>query len=232
MKTILIIGGSSGIGSACVKLFEQAGWNVFATFFSNQKTSAEGCSVTWSFLDIRNIPDDFFDAMPKIDAIVICAAKNITQNLKNLNKEDTEEIIDTNLIGQIELLKLLKEKRDEELSSIVLFGSTVPTVGFKRRIAYGITKSAIEGITKTLAMEFAPNTRVNCIIPGYIKTDLYFKNSIVDESTRTKKILLKRLGEPEEVAKLVLFLSSEDSSYINGESIGINGGFNYDYDYE
>lgn len=230
MKTVLIIGGSSGIGNSCVELFKQSGWNVFATFYSNKKVSVDNPSVTWLFLDIKDIPENFFDFMPEIDAVVICAAKNITQNLSNLNKEDTEEIVNTNLIGQIEFIKLLKDKKGDGLSSIVLFGSTVPTVGFKRRIAYGITKSAIEGITKTFAMEFSPNTRVNCIIPGYIKTDLYFKNSVIDESTRTKKILLKRLGEPKEVAKLVLFLSSDDSSYINGESIGINGGFNYDYE--
>ncbi len=230
MKTVLIIGGSSGIGSACVRTFEQSGWNVFSTFYSNKKTTSKGSSVTWSFLDIKNIPAGFFDTLPKIDAVLICAAKNVSQDLNNLQKSDTEEIVNTNLIGQIEFIKLLKDKKGAELSSIVLFGSTVPMTGFKRRIAYGITKAAIEGLTKTLAMEFSPNTRVNCIVPGYIKTGLYFKNSAISDTDRARKILLGRLGDPEEVAKLAFFLSSENASYINGESIGINGGFNYEYE--
>lgn len=229
MKNVLIVGGSSGIGAACVNLFVSRGWNVFATYYSNKQVVNEESSVRWSFLDIRAIPENFFDAFPKFNAVIICAAKNSTQNLTDLSKKDTQDIVDTNLLGQIEFIKQLRNFFSDS-SSLILFGSTVSRVGFRRRIAYGITKSAMEGITRTLASEFAPNTRVNCIIPGYIKTELYFKNSVLEESDRTKRILLGRLGNPEEVAKLAFFLSSEDASYINGESIAINGGFNYDYE--
>ena len=228
MKTVLIIGGSSGIGRACVDLFTKKNWNVFATYYSHKQTSADN-RIRWSFLDIRDIPSNFFDDIPPIDAVVMCAAKNVTQNLSEMKKKDTQEIIDTNLTSQIEFIKLLKNKLAAN-SSIVLFGSMVSVVGFKRRIAYGITKSAIEGVTKTLATEFSPSTRVNCIMPAYIKTNSYFEHNAIEEVTRVKKILLGRLGEPEEVAQLAFFLSSGDSSYINGESIGINGGFNYDYE--
>ncbi|MDP2631127.1 MAG: SDR family oxidoreductase [Candidatus Uhrbacteria bacterium] len=230
MKTALIIGGSSGIGRACVNLFSEKNWDVFATFHSKGQIGTTD-RIRWSFLDIRDIPDNFFDDFPPIDAVVICAAKNITQSLSDLKKKDTQEIVDTNLIGQIEFIRLLRNRLAPN-SSIVLFGSVVSVIGFRRRIAYGITKAAMKSLTKTLASEFSPNTRVNCIMPAYIKTDSYLAHNAVEESIRVKKILLRRLGKPEEVAQLAFFLSSEDSSYINGESIGINGGFNYDYEFE
>jgi len=228
MKKVLILGGSSGIGKSCVNLFKQNGWYVFASYYSHEKVTNESL-LEWFFLDIRNIPKNFLYSIPKVDAVVITIAKNKTQSLEKLKREDTQEIFETNIFGQLEILQLIKSKLNND-SSIVLFGSTVAQMGFRRRIAYGLTKAVIQNLTSTLAVEYAPHTRVNCVIPGYIKTEQYIKNSGVDEKTRAKKILLGRLGEPEEVAKLVFFLSTESSSYINGESVTINGGFNYDYE--
>jgi NAD(P)-dependent dehydrogenase (short-subunit alcohol dehydrogenase family) len=226
MKTVLIIGGSSGIGKECVKLFHKKKWKVFSTYFSNiQKSSKK--NIHWSFFDIHNPYNLVIKNFQKFDAVIICAGKNKTQNLSELNKNDFEDILQVNLFGQLNVIRRIRSNMKKG-SSLILFGSTVPRVGFKRRIAYGVSKGAIEGVTKTLASELAPNIRVNCILPGYINTGLFLKNNTLDISERIKKILLRRIGEPEEVAQLVYFLADSASSYINGESININGGLNYE----
>jgi 3-oxoacyl-[acyl-carrier protein] reductase len=224
MKTVLIIGGSSGIGFASVKLFEKKGWNVVATYFSNTKIIKKETSIKWLYFDITNALEieSFIKKIPEINAIVICAAKNKTVTLDSFD-QDVDSIFYTNIINQIKILSLLKKKLQKN-SSIILFSSITGRIGSKRRIAYSSSKSAIYGAVKSLAAEFAPMVRVNAICPGYIKTTQYVRNSTMGEQERKKSILLNRLGQPEEVAELAVFLASDDSSYITGQSINIDGG--------
>jgi NAD(P)-dependent dehydrogenase (short-subunit alcohol dehydrogenase family) len=225
MKNVLIVGGSSGIGNACVNLFNEMGWGVYATFFSNKKITLIDKSPTiWSFLDItdKKQVSSFVKILPKMDAVIICASQNRTESSGFCDK-DIDLIFETNVISQIRLIQSLEKKLNKK-SSVILFSSITGKIGSARRVAYSSSKSAIYGLVKSLAADFAPNIRVNAVCPGYIKTAQYVRNSTIKEKERKKNILLNRLGSPEEVAKLVLFLASDDSSYINGQSINIDDG--------
>lgn len=224
MKTVLVIGGSSGIGGACVDVFTKNKWSVLATFLTHEKKTIKNTSVVWSFLDITDtqLSGVFVKKLPKLDSVIICAAKNITESLESVEK-NTDLIFDTNIISQIKIISLLKKKLKKG-SSVILFSSITGRIGSRRRVAYSASKSAIFGLVKSLAADLAPNTRVNAVCPGYINTIQYTKNSTISNQERTKSILLNRLGTPEEVARLVFFLSSEEASYVNAQSINIDGG--------
>ncbi len=222
MKNVLVIGGSSGIGYSCVSLFHQNKWNVFATYLSHSREGDR--RAVWQKVDITDSTqtDVYLNSLPKLDAVIVCAAKNKTTKLEGVSAE-IEAVFNTNLISQIRLMVPLKVKLKKN-SSIIFFGSITGQIGSEHRIAYSSSKAAITGLVKSLSRELAPHTRVNAISPGYIKTKQYSLNSSMSDSERTKKILLKRLGRPEEVAELALFLSSDTGGYINGQIISIDGG--------
>lgn len=224
MNKVLIIGGSSGIGKACVQLFHNKNWSIYSTFFSNTKKLFTTDNISWSFLDINNreLTETYVRRLPKLDAVIICVGLN-RQNSKPFKIEEAENIFNTNVINQIHAINLLQGKLNSK-SSIVFFGSITGYLGSERRIAYSASKASIYGLVPSLAASFSPKTRVNAIFPGYIMTAQYVKNSTIPIKERKKKILLKRLGKPEEVAKLAFFLASEESSYINAQCININGG--------
>jgi 3-oxoacyl-[acyl-carrier protein] reductase len=225
MKTVLIIGGSSGIGNACARLLVGEKWDVYATFYSNERHAVGPPSVHWFYLDITDESSlkDLSKQIPKIDALIICASQNKTALLENFDIKDAKSMFDTNIISQIHALAIFKKKLKRN-SSVVLFSSITGKIGSKRRIAYSASRAAIYGFVKSLAADLAPRSRVNAVVPGYIATEQYRKNSTISKEEREKVILLGRLGKPEEVARLVAFLASDESSYINAQCVHIDGG--------
>lgn len=213
---VLITGASRGIGLSMTKLFSANGYTVI--------------SPTRLDLDLSNI-DSVRNYMSKnsneIDILINNAGINPLQGILDISYEDYMTVFQTNLFSGLELIKWCTPYWKEKRSGHVLNISSIwGTVSKPRRLLYGASKSAMNNITKNLALELGEfNVLVNCISPGFINTELTKINNTPSELEIIKaQIPLKRLAEPEEVARLAYFLCSQNS-FITGQTIHIDGGY-------
>lgn len=233
MKTLLISGGLTGIGKSIVETFLHNNYKVisisrksnmtlkhkFFEHFQLDISDYSKCEIFVEYLKIENI---------KIDVLINNAGITNDSFLHKMSKESWDSVININLNGTFYLTKLLSNQLlDNENASIINISSIVASYGNIGQSNYVASKAAIEGLTKVWAKELALkniNLRVNCISPGFIDTEMIRKVPKDILKSITEKVTLKRLGKPEEVAKLALFLASDDASYITGQIIHINGG--------
>ena len=143
-----------------------------------------------------------------------------------MKDEDWDNVINTNLNGVFNLSKIfIKNMVKNKAGRIINISSISGLMGNPGQVNYSSSKAALNGFTKSLAKEVGSrNITVNCVAPGFIETDM---TSFLDENTKKdliQTIPLKRLGNPEDVSKLVLFLASDEASYITGQTISIDGG--------
>lgn len=239
--SVVITGSSSGIGAASVKLISKYASHVFALDIVEPNYKLE--NVTFFKTDISNF-NEVNQTIQKISTIskigyLFCNAGLIEfGTVEDTPIEKISRIINVNLIGTIYLLKaIIPYMKIQNFGKIVLMGSDQSFIGKKNMAIYGATKGAIAQLTKSTALEYAENNiMVNCVCPGTIETERYLEhiNSIVLEKNidisklsqiSKKSIPINRIGQPEEVAKLVKFLFSEDSSFMTGSIISIDGGY-------
>lgn len=224
-KTVIVTGGYTDIGAAIVRLFANAKANVIIVS-KNRGEQAEH-SATFLETDVRDEDgvkktiDEIVKTFGKIDIVINNAGVN-NQNQKDLTTFPLEEyrtIIDTNMTGTFLLTKhtlphLLKTK-----GSIINIASQLGLVPDPNFPVYCASKAAVVMFTKAMALRHAPDgIRINCVCPGPIDTGFLRKNLPMAKSP------IGRLGTPEEVADLVLFLASEKSSYVTGVAYVIDGG--------
>lgn len=227
MRNYLIIGGSSGIGKELVNLLLEQGDSVFATY---NKTYVEENSKNLKYqkfdvltdnLNINDLPDE-------IHGLVYCPG---TINLKPFHRFTEDDFINdfklqvmgaTKIIQQ--LLPILKKSNN---SSIVLFSTIAVKYGFNFHSQVSISKGAIEGLTKSLAAEFAPKIRVNAIAPSLTNTPLAesFLNTPEKVVTQSNINPMKRIGYAIDIASTAVFLLSPKSSWITGQILNVDGGF-------
>ena len=213
-KLILVTGASSGIGrgiaTACAKMG--------ATVILNGRNAdlADKESVT-----------AMVDALPKLDGIVQCAGVANRIPCKSITQESIDFVINTNLEAPILLqAALLSKKKVNKGASIVFIASRAAESPSMGNAIYSASKGAIISYAKCLALELAPRLiRVNCICPGMVWTDL-ITNVLNEEDLKIEegKYPLKRFGQVEDVANLAIYLLSDASSWMTGESISISGG--------
>lgn len=214
---ILITGGSRGIGKAIKGLLEKNGYSCIAP--------------TRDELDITNtnsIEEYCKDIQQDIYGLVNCAGINILSEIENINQEDTDSMINTNLIAPLFLIKEISKNMKKNNQGKIINVSSIWGIRSKEyRTLYSMTKFGINGLTKSLARELGGyNILINSIAPGYVNTEMTKKNVPLEEQEKIKKTIpLGRLAQPEEIAQLVLFLISEANTYITGEVITIDGGF-------
>ncbi len=240
-KVCIITGGASGIGKAAVKLFLEEGAIVVACDVNESALEALKKELSQfedrlivEKLDVRNfeqammISKKVYERFGKIDVLVNNAGVTRDALLEKMSEEDWDFVIDVNLKGVFNMTKAVYPYMLEQgEGSIINTSSIVGVFGNIGQTNYAASKAGIIGMTKTWAKEFTrkgAKIRVNAVAPGFIMTPMVEK---VPENILEKfgeKIPLKRFGKPEEVAKLYLFLASDDSSYITGQVIGINGG--------
>ncbi|MDA9710069.1 3-oxoacyl-ACP reductase FabG [Candidatus Pelagibacter sp.] len=234
-KNIIITGASGGIGNSIVKKFYEHGANILASGTKIEKLEElkkRYDKIKILSFDISQIEkiEQFIDNAANELGGLDCVINNagITQdNLAiRMNIEEWKKVIDINLtstflISKFAIKKMLKNKKGK----IVNITSVVGHTGNLGQVNYTASKAGIVAMSKSLAIEYAKkNININCISPGFIKTkmtdkiDERFKDSIIS------KIPSARLGEPEDIANAVLFLSSVNSDYINGETLHVNGG--------
>ena len=239
-KTILITGGSRGIGRACVELFARRGWRaVFlcrtradAAKMLVDKLRAEGCDAEYFLCDVSDrarvdeVVGEILRRCHRIDALVNNAAISQIKLFTDLTPEDWRRMFAVNVDGVFNCTQaVLGGMISEKSGAIVNISSMWGQVGASCEVAYSAAKAAVIGLTKALAKEVGPSgVRVNCVCPGVIDTDM---NAALDEETRAALIdetPLERIGAPEDVARAVAYLCSEEASFITGQILGVNGG--------
>lgn len=237
-KIAVVSGGTRGIGRAIVEELAKDGFDVVFTYLKSDelavsliKESAKYCGKISAFkLDIRDFKavEEFkqkiLDDFGKVDLLVNNAGVLKDSALALMSRDDWLDIIDTNLNGVFNLTKaFIVTFMKQKSGNIINISSVSGVIGIARQVNYSASKGGIIAFTKALAREVAPyNIRVNAVAPGFIETDM-----IKDLKGRDKfieMIPLGRFGKAQEVAKVVKFLASEESNYITGQVIKIDGG--------
>ena len=238
-KTVIITGASKGIGKEIALNFASKKANIVLIsrdIESLKKIEHHIKKITKSVIsiacDVSDL-DSFTDAIkttekifPKIDILINNAGITKDNLILRLNEKDWEDVINVNLKGCFNGIKSVSRNMIKNKSGkIINISSIIGLTGNIGQSNYAASKAGIIGLTKSIAKEFGSrNINVNAIAPGYIETNMTKK---LDETNKNKfinNIPLKRLGKPKDVANLVLYLSSEYSDYITGQTITIDGG--------
>ena len=224
-KTYLVVGGTSGIGLETTKLLSQ---NNRVIVLSRTNRNLDGINnVEFHPADVTKSVDELPQINDPIDGIVYCPGTINLKPLKSLKLEDFQNDFEVNLIGAFKIInKYFSNLKSAEKASIVLFSTVAVQTGMPYHASVAASKGAVEGLTRSLAAEFAPNIRVNCIAPSITNTPLAEK--LLNNETKLKasedRHPLKRIGSAEEIAKTVEFLLSTSSGFITGQIVKVDGG--------
>lgn len=241
MKTVLITGGSRGIGKAVAMKFAENGYKIIINYVSD-KTDTEQLKKELlqagaadillikadvsNSEDVKNMVKETIEKFEKIDVLVNNAGITKDNLLMRMSEEEFDKVIQINLKGTYLVTKevtryMMKKKK----GSIVNLASVVGVAGNAGQCNYAASKAGIIGLTKSVAKELASrNIRANAVAPGFIETDM--TNVLKDEIKENinSQIPLKRMGTAREVAELVYFLGEDASSYITAQVINVDGG--------
>jgi 3-oxoacyl-[acyl-carrier protein] reductase len=241
MKTVLITGGSRGIGKAVAMKFAENGYQIIINYVSD-KTDTEQLKKELLQVgaadillikadvsnseDVKNMVKESIEKFEKIDVLVNNAGITKDNLLMRMSEEEFDKVIQINLKGTYLVTKevtryMMKKKK----GSIVNLASVVGVAGNAGQCNYAASKAGIIGFTKSVAKELASrNIRANAVAPGFIETDM--TNVLKDEIKENinSQIPLKRMGTAREVAELVYFLGEDSSSYITAQTINVDGG--------
>ncbi len=232
-KRVLITGGTRGIGKALVQRFAGDGW-IVAFCYENSVEQAELLAKEYpNVLPIRcNVADEtqvqeLFTQVGKIDALVCNAGIALPQQLlTDTSFADYKRVMGVNMDGTFLCCKQAAQTMVANHSgSIVTVSSMWGEIGGSCEVAYSASKGAVIAFTKALAKELGPaGVRVNCVSPGVIETEMNGHLSDDDKLALKEETPLMQLGTPEDVANTVVFLCSEQSNFITGQVLGVNGG--------
>jgi len=237
-KTVLVTGGSRGIGEAAVRKFRTEGYNV-AFLYRESEDAAEWISEETGALAIqcdvtkrervfeyaRRICQHF--DVPAFDVVVCNAGISQVGLFTDMTAEQWETLRGVDLDGVVNVLQaVIPDMVSEKKGSIVLVSSMWGITGASCEAGYSATKAAVIGLGKSLARELGPSgIRVNCVAPGVIDTDMNRELSETDMDALRDETPLCRIGTPDEVAAVIGFLASEESAFVTGQVIGVDGGF-------
>ena len=226
----LIFGATGSVGSNLSKLLKDSDYNIHLVARNNDEVAKLsdqlGCSYT-----VANVLEDGFVEKIKNDVkdvkgIAYCVGSIDLKPIRMVTEEDFNKCMKLNLYSAVEVIKGFQESLKKNKGSLVLFSTVAAQRGFTNHSIIASTKAAVEGLTVSLAAEFAPNIRVNCIAPSLTNSKIaqpMLKNSSIAEGI-AKAHPLKRLGEGKDSASLAKFLITEDSSWVTGQIIAVDGG--------
>ena len=235
-KNIIVTGASGGIGNSIIKKLNEAGANILASGTRIEKLE----ELKKNFQNIKILKFDISQS-DKIEEFIENATSELGGSLDNLvnnagitqdnlairmSLDEWQKVININLTSTFLMSKFaIKKMLKNKSGKIVNITSVVGHTGNLGQANYTASKAGIVAMSKSLAIEYAKkNINVNCISPGFIKTAMTDKIDDKFKEAIVSKIPSARLGEPDDIANAVLFLSSEQSNYINGETLHVNGG--------
>mgnify|MGYP001192639110 CR=1 FL=1 len=229
--SILITGSSRGIGASLARLCFEEGYEVILHGQSKTKellSLAEELNSKYLCFDLKNEfeIEKSLKEISKLNILINSAGINISKPFNDLSSKDWQTIYDVNVFGLVNVIKyaypILKKNHLSKIINIASIKGTHSAVG---RAAYASSKSAVINLTSSLAKEFAPNTIVNCVSPGFTNTKMTEQTWTKRIKTQVESILLSRMAETNEIAEVILFLCSEKCNYITGQNIIVDGGF-------
>ena len=236
MQTVLITGGSRGIGEAMVRLFSEKGWRVAFTYLASED-KAMALSRETGALALRcdagseaetaAMAETVTARFSHLDALVCNAGTSYTGLLQDMTVAQWDHLFAVHVRGAFLATRaFLPGMISRQSGSILYLSSMWGQVGASCEAAYSACKASLSGLGKALAKEAGPsNVRVNVLCPGVIQTDMLREYSKEDLQSLSDDTPLCRLGTPEDVAKAAYFLSSPEASFITGQCLGVNGGF-------
>jgi 3-oxoacyl-[acyl-carrier protein] reductase len=216
MQTAFILGSSGGIGSAILKKFKDNGYNIVAP---DEKEL--------DFLKPHAIDDYIKNLTIDIDVIVHCAGINNPKPFEELSHDDVMNTYNINTYSFFQILqKMVPKMKEKKRGHILAISSIYGFLARKGRAAYVMSKHALNGLIKTLAIELGPyNIMVNTVSPGFVDTYLTTKNNSPEKIKQFEdQIPIGRLCLPSEIANIVYFLCSDENSYLTGQDIVVDGG--------
>lgn len=225
-KNILIIGASSGIGNAIAELAGSQGANIYSI---SRSTPTLPPTLQYEHLDLDILADDIpTDFLPEtIDGVVYCPGSINLKPFRSLTAEAFRQDYEINVIGAVKAIQsALKPMKKSDNASVVLFSTVAVQQGMAFHGSVAAAKGAVEGLTRSLAAELSPRIRVNCIAPSLVNTPL--ASNILSNDDRIEasnnRHPLKRIGQPNDIAQSAVFLLSDQSSWITGQVLGVDGG--------
>lgn len=241
-KVVLITGSSKGIGKAtAIEFAKIGGYKVVINYL----TDGENADELSSYLkqeykietlvikadvsneeQVKNMIQEIIDKFGKIDVLVNNAGIAIDKKFEDRTVEDWKRTLEVNTIGTFLVSKYASENMMKNKNGKIINVSSTNGINtfFPSSIDYDASKAAIINLTYNLAIQFSPYINVNAVAPGWVNTEMNkeLPKELIEEET--EKIYKKRFAEPEEIAKVICFLASEDAEYINGTVIKVDGG--------
>ncbi len=238
-QVAIVTGGSRGIGRAIVQRLAAAGMEVIFTYQKNSAAANEVCAsvpgatIFAEAVDVRDssacaaFAEKVFDRTSRIDLLVNNAGVVRDNALAALGDDDIKTVLETNVNGALYMTRAVAPFMvSKRRGKIINLSSVAGEKGGRGQANYAASKGAINALTRSLAVELAPrNITVNAVAPGVIETEMSQAVRELAGDQINSRILLKRIGKPEEIANVVWFLASPNASYITGQVLHVDGGF-------
>ncbi len=241
-KVVLVTGAGKGIGRACILEFAHRGYDIII-HYNHSKDDAEllkckvesECKVNVlcvkadlkSEVEILNMVNKIKEYFGKIDVLVNNAAYCYDTLYEEKTKEKFMETLEVNVVGTFLLSRYIGDSMMEEKSGTIINITSTNGIDtyYPMCLDYDASKASIISLTHNLSLQYAPYIRVNAVAPGWVATENEMKDVDLEYiKLEEEKIFLRRIGKPEEIAKVVTFLASDDASYINNAIIRVDGG--------
>ena len=228
-KKIFITGGTGSIGNAICQYFnENRCSEIYASTTNLAKVKEDDSFISYKQLNLNDISKINLEEELDIDVDYLVLNAGVTKDniFLRMSSEEWSNVIDVNLNSSFYLLKhFIKKMVKKRFGRIVFISSVVAHTGNPGQVNYTSSKAAISGMVKSLALELSSrNISVNAVAPGFIASNMTDKLNENQKNSILDRIPMKRLGAPDDVAKAVGFLCSENANYITGQTIHVNGG--------
>ncbi|KPV58914.1 3-oxoacyl-ACP reductase [Paenibacillus sp. A3] len=239
-KVALVTGASRGIGRAIAIGLAEAGADVVVNYAGSEAAAAEvvqaieglgrkSFKVKANVGSVQEVDEMFklvLEAFGRIDILVNNAGITRDNLIMRMKEEEFDQVIETNLKGVFNCVKAATRPMMKQRSGrIINISSVVGAMGNAGQMNYVAAKAGVIGMTKSAAKELASRgINVNCVAPGFIETDMTDKLAEDLRSQLASQVPLARLGQPEDISKAVIFLASDDSSYMTGQTLHVDGG--------